>query len=383
MNIKRFFATVFTAMLFTTTAAAELYITFPSSEELKQEQYTVTVSTTDNPGFISTQFELRYDSKIAVCTKVIPSKVASGMLTASNPDVPGESACALFSAAGTEETNNDGEIAVFVFEKKKTGNPGFSFTLTECKNNEGKDVPFEIVLKNEYKDTSGDSKGSSSKPNTINPGEKKNTPRPETDTEDAKKDESSTTEPEPNESSISFSDLSDSHWAKKYIETGVKHELFDGYPDGTFRPDNNLTRAEFTAVLWKMASKPETSGNTPFEDVDSEEWYNQPISYAYENGLVTGTAPNAFSPDDFITREQAVTVLFRLSKQNSDNDFSENFSDFSEISPYAVDAVNWAIKNQILTGTDQTHISPKSFLTRAELAALALRYLNLFPNQNF
>ena len=375
MNIKRFFATVFTAMLFITTAAAELYITFPSSEERKQEQYTVSVSITDNPGFISTQFELQYDSKIAVCTKIIPGKAVSGMLTASNPDVPGEAACALFSAAGTEETNNDGEIAVFVFEKKKIGNPGFSFSLTECKNNEGKDVPLEIVLKNEYK-------GSSSKPNTINPDEKKNTPRPETDAEDAKKDETAT-EPKPDESSISFSDLSDSHWAKKYIETSVKCGLFNGYPDSTFRPDNNLTRAEFTAVLWKMASKPETSGNTPFEDVAPEEWYGQPISYAYENGLVTGTAPNAFSPNDFVTREQAVTILFRLSKQNSDNDFSENFSDFSEISPYAVDAVNWAIKNQILTGTDSTHISPKSFLTRAELAALTLRYLNLFPNQRF
>ena len=254
--------------------------------------------------------------------------------------------------------------------------------MTECKNNEGKDVPLEIVLKNEYKDTSGGFKGSSSKPNTINPDEKKNTPRPETDAEDAKKDEPAT-EPKPDESSISFSDLSDSHWAKKYIETSVKRGLFNGYPDGTFRPDNNLTRAEFTAVLWKMASKPETSGNTPFEDVAPEEWYGQPISYAYENGLVTGTAPNAFSPNDFVTREQAVTILFRLSKQISDGNLSGDFSDFSEISPYAIDAVNWAIKNQILTGTDSTHISPKSFLTRAELAALTLRYLNLFPNQRF
>lgn len=382
MNMKKFFTIILTAMLFTITAAAELYITFPSSEELKQEQYAVTISITDNPGFISTQFELRYDPKIAVCTKVVPGEAASGMLTASNPDVPGEAACALFSAAGTEETNNDGEIAVFVFEKKKIGNPGFSFSLTECKNNEGKDVPLEIVLKNEYKDTSGGFKGSSSKPNTINPDEKKNTPRPETDAEDAKKDETAT-EPKPDESSISFSDLSDSHWAKKYIETSVKRGLFNGYPDGTFRPDNNLTRAEFTAVLWKMASKPEAAGNTPFEDVAPEKWYGQPISYAYENGLVTGTAPNAFSPNDFVTREQAVTILFRLSKQISDGNLSGNFSDFSEISPYAIDAVNWAIKNQILTGTDSTHISPKNFLTRAELAALTLRYLNLFPNQRF
>ncbi len=113
---------------------------------------------------------------------------------------------------------------------------------------------------------------------------------------------------------IKFSDVPKSEWFRKFVETAVKREIIKGYPDNTFRPPKEITRAEFLKIAILTAGfKPEQPSSNPFEDVPATEWFAPFFKFAKEKGLMK-FAPSVGQPTKLMTRGEAAQIIYNLSK---------------------------------------------------------------------
>ena len=124
-----------------------------------------------------------------------------------------------------------------------------------------------------------------------------------------------------------------------------KSGKINGYPDGTFKPNNNITRAEYTTILGKVGPLRDRD----FLDVPKDHWAYEYVMHSNAEGY----GNNIFGPNDFITREQAIVLLYKAmgspKLDTSDNTFLK-FNDFSDCSKWAVDALKWAVSQKIIQG---------------------------------
>lgn len=163
------------------------------------------------------------------------------------------------------------------------------------------------------------------------------------------------------------------HWAEKQITKLVDLDAINGYPDNTFKPNNNITRAEFATVLVK-ALKLEQKGNKVFADTVNH-WAKDFIATACEYGIVNGIGNNKFAPNALITREQ-MAVMAAKSVNLSANKNAKTFADEAEISSWAKEAVKAASSNDIINGYSNGKFEPKQNATRAEAATIIVRLLD-------
>lgn len=149
-----------------------------------------------------------------------------------------------------------------------------------------------------------------------------------------------------------------------------------GYGNGIFLPDNKLSRAEMVQVLYNWAGKPEVTGSSKFSDVENGTWYAKPIIWAAENGIVNGVGDGKFAPNALVTREQLVAMLYRYAEKPEASNKLTDFADANKISDYAVDAVKWAVEQDILRGDGSPRkLRPTDHATRSEVAAMLHRYI--------
>ena len=161
-----------------------------------------------------------------------------------------------------------------------------------------------------------------------------------------------------------------------YYEDAVVWAVANGITTGTdaahFSPDGICTRAQAVTFLWRAAGRPAPESRTmPFTDVPADSYYYDAVLWAVENGITKGTSSTTFSPDDTCTRAQIVTFLWR-SEQSPAAGSSNPFTDVSADAYYA-DAVLWAVKEAITTGTTRTTFSPDAECTRAQIVAFLWR----------
>ena len=187
--------------------------------------------------------------------------------------------------------------------------------------------------------------------------------------------------PAPSESdgsSDGFSDVTDGDW---FFED-VAVVYFGGYMLGTsstaFSPALTMDRAMAATVLHRVAGLPEAAASA-FKDVESGSWYEQAVNWAAESGVTNGVSAERFDPHASLTREQLVTFLYRYAEK-SGLDVSESkdlaaFSDAKAVSPWAIDAMQWAVAVGIIKGTDKGTINPAGTATRAEFAAMLRRFV--------
>ncbi len=180
-----------------------------------------------------------------------------------------------------------------------------------------------------------------------------------------------------------FTDVERDSWYFDAAACAYREGWIKGTDDTKFSPDLKMTRAMLTAILWRWKGAPEVYKN-PFSDVADSEWYTYAVSWAAAAGIVKGTGDNEFSPDDTMTREQLVTLLFRYAEKydidtKARNDLSE-FSDASAVSDYASDAMKWAVAEGLIVGaTDggQITLNPQGGISRAESAVLLQRFSSM------
>ena len=174
------------------------------------------------------------------------------------------------------------------------------------------------------------------------------------------------------------------HWAKTYLIEMVQRGILLETSSNTLSPDGKAIRAQYIVALYKL-----DNGKTPiqkdkiiyFEDVIDNFFYTDAINWGSSNGFMTGTSSTKFEPNQQVSKEQAVTVLYNYYKTQyeDNNDYSKivlPFEDSVLISKYASDAMKWAYINGLLAiYSDNQNIEPKIDFTRAEIAALFYCYI--------
>ena len=119
------------------------------------------------------------------------------------------------------------------------------------------------------------------------------------------------------------------------------------------------------------------SDGTGFRDVQADAYYADAVSWANEQGIVTGTSQTAFSPDESVTREQMAALLYRYAGEPSAAGDLSAYADADSVSAYASDAMAWCVENGVLNGTDGSRLEPAASATRAEVAAVLQRFAAL------
>lgn len=177
--------------------------------------------------------------------------------------------------------------------------------------------------------------------------------------------------PTPEPVSVSLNDIS-GHWAQAAIRELVAAGAIKGYPDGSFRPDQIITRAEFATVLVKALELP-VNNSKAFADTTGH-WAGEAISTAYAAGIISGYNNQSFGPDDPITREQmAVMVVKALRLSNVRG--SVSFADSGKVSPWAKETVAAAYESQLISGYPDKTFRPGNQASRAEAVAIITRAL--------
>ncbi len=163
-------------------------------------------------------------------------------------------------------------------------------------------------------------------------------------------------------------------WAADSIDFGADNGIIKGATTYTFAPSQSLTRAQLVTILYRAAGSPSVSGVTnPFKDTKSD-YYTNAMLWAYKNSIVTGTSATTFSPDSPVTREQIAAILYRYMGSPTATGSLTGFTDRANVSTYATTAMQWAIGKGYITGIG-TKLDPKGNATRAQVAVIIHRFL--------
>ena len=165
-------------------------------------------------------------------------------------------------------------------------------------------------------------------------------------------------------------------WAADSIDFCADNDLVNGKSTYSFAPSDNLTRGQLVAILYRAAGSPSVSGiSNPFTDVKSSAYYYNAVLWAYKGGVVTGTSADKFSPDANVTREQIAAILYRYMGSPAATGSLTGYSDRAKISSWATTAMQWAIGKGYITGTSATTLDPAGKATRAQVAVMIHRFL--------
>lgn len=178
-----------------------------------------------------------------------------------------------------------------------------------------------------------------------------------------------------NEAEANLKDI-DGHWAKDAIIKLYGKGMINGYPDGTFRPDYTVTRAEFAAMLAKNLT--EVSGKMNLKDLPEDFWAYSSVKKLYLRKIVTGDSDKNFNPNQPITREDAAVILYRTIQGKVEESENLTYYDGDRIAEYAKTAIASLSAADLLHGSDGS-FHPKQTTTRAEAAAMlanALDFIN-------
>lgn len=163
---------------------------------------------------------------------------------------------------------------------------------------------------------------------------------------------------------IKFSDLNETHPAYEGIQKLVEAGIVSGYPDGTFKPDGDITRAELVKIANMVFEYTEKQETTTFKDVKAEDWFCDNVLIAQKAGYILGYEDKTFRPGGLITRQELCKILVEI------NNFvllPYDKSVADEVSPWAVDYVNIVLSNRIMTLDANNNFRATDKATRAEV----------------
>lgn len=175
-----------------------------------------------------------------------------------------------------------------------------------------------------------------------------------------------------------FEDVKIGNWFYNSVKYVYDQNLMVGIDATHFAPDLKPSRAMIITALWRVEGEPKVNFNQSFFDVAYSQWYTGAVAWASKNNLVNGFEDGTFRPDDPITREQIAAILYRYAVYKGRDvtakaDLS-NYTDFQQISPYAMDALAWSNSAGLIMGTDWGGLHPGGYATRAEVAMILQRF---------
>ena len=168
-----------------------------------------------------------------------------------------------------------------------------------------------------------------------------------------------------------FVDIDKNAYYYNAVLWAVERDVTKGKSETTFDPSGTCTRAQTVTFLWRFAGSPETHADNPFLDVGSDAYYYKAVLWAVEQGITNGKSATSFSPDDTVSRAQAVTFLYRMRGATS-VDGNRSFSDVAHNSYYEK-AVSWAVQNSITNGKSSTIFAPDDYCSRGQIVTFLYR----------
>ena len=185
------------------------------------------------------------------------------------------------------------------------------------------------------------------------------------------------TEPE-QPSEMPFVDVVKDAWYYPAVEYVYNNELMNGTNGGlTFEPNVNLNRAMMAAVLYNMEGGPDCDKSGLFSDVADGMWYTDAVNWAASNNIVSGMPDGTYAPNQALTREQMASILYRYAEYKGiDTDARADlgkFTDGNTTSAWATDVVQWAVAEKLINGVG-TELQPKGTASRAQVATVLMNY---------
>ena len=184
-----------------------------------------------------------------------------------------------------------------------------------------------------------------------------------------------------------FTDTKATAWYAEHVDNVYDRGLMNGVGEHTFAPNANVNRAMAATVLYRIAGKPEVEGDSPFSDVPEGKYYTRAVIWAEQLGVITGYPDGTFRPNDSITREQLAAVLYRYTAatnpEYAKNGYLHGYPDQDRVHEYAQKAVGWAVVNGLIQGVGsdgKTYLKPQDNATRAQFATIISRYLALIES---
>ncbi len=177
--------------------------------------------------------------------------------------------------------------------------------------------------------------------------------------------------------SLPFNDVSYGDWYYDAVQFVYSKGIMDGVDYYKFAPNGTITRGMIVTMLWRMAGEPFEMPVTSFTDVEIGRYYTTAVAWACRNGIADGMGESTFGPNDAITREELVTLLYRYAQYFGHSCIGtsiEGFADAGSVSSYAYNAMCWAYKAGVVTGTTGSRLNPQGTASRAEAAQMIMSF---------
>lgn len=175
-----------------------------------------------------------------------------------------------------------------------------------------------------------------------------------------------------------FNDVVPGAWYTDAVQYAYDNGLMTGTSATTFEPNTTTTRGMIVSMLHRLEGSPAV-GIADFSDVASGDWYADPVAWAASEGIVGGYGDGTFGPNDPITREQMASILYRYADYKgldvSARASLDAYSDADSVSPWASDVMSWAVSEGIISGMTEDTLAPQGTATRAQVAAMFQRFL--------
>ena len=186
-----------------------------------------------------------------------------------------------------------------------------------------------------------------------------------------------------------FTDVHPDDWFFEAVMFVYQNNLMNGTSATTFSPNDATTRAQIATIFYRMAGSPAVENTNPFTDVPygpGTDWYYDAVLWVQQNGIMQGYGDNLFGPGDPVTREQLAVIFYNYAKfkgydTTASGDLS-GFTDTGDLSPWAQEAMKWAVGSGVMSGKGNGILDPKGTATRAEIAAMLQNFIeknNLVP----
>lgn len=182
----------------------------------------------------------------------------------------------------------------------------------------------------------------------------------------------------PAASALPFNDVAYTSWYYDAVKFVYDKGIMDGVSYYRFAPDATITRGMVVTMLWRMAGEPYEAA-AGFTDVAAGRYYTTAVAWAAKNGIVEGMTATTFVPDQAITREQLASILYRYAKWLGFSGYGSDISGYTDagkVSSYAYDAMSWAVRSGVVTGTSARVLDPQGTASRAAAAQMFMNFYN-------
>ena len=165
-------------------------------------------------------------------------------------------------------------------------------------------------------------------------------------------------------------------WFYESVKQAYEEKIVSGTSAKKFSPNATATRGQVTAMIHRMNGEPAWTVPAAFEDL-TQDYYKNAIFWAAEQSIVSGYSETVFRPDRAITREELVSVLYRMKGSPETSGSLDAFTDAEKVQTWARDAMTWAVENKIISGYPDGTLGPQNNATRAEVCTILMRFAAL------